>query len=356
MIKISKKKKGFTLIEILVVVLIIGVISAIAYPIYNKVVLKSRAVEAINLLEMVRNKQLAAVARNGEYIQSFANMGQLTVSGPNKIDAGTGNMMVGNYNLVLNPQKDCMSAQYIPKGTKGGAPVFSFSASYENTGLGCDGSICASFGNIVGSAGDVCKCAGVFCQGGYKLNHDTCQCQCQEILCNGNFTFNKGSCNCECKSGGKCPAGMDFNVKTCQCEKKNCNIVCKGNQVKDDATCTCKCPLGQCLNGGICVDPDSTCIAGQTKQKSCPGGNGTITVMCQNSCPNKWVDEACKCDSGYKWDGSKCAKQICADGSIQKRSCAQDYTKVQTRTFTLAGGWGPWEGCCDCGIPIRPDM
>ena len=48
------KKSGFTLTEVLVVVLVISVLAAMAYPIYTKSATKSRAVEAINLLEMVR--------------------------------------------------------------------------------------------------------------------------------------------------------------------------------------------------------------------------------------------------------------------------------------------------------------
>ena len=66
----SKSRKGFTLSEMLVVVMVISVLAAIAYPIYTKAATKSRAIEAINLLEMVRNKQQQKYAAH-EYLFSF---------------------------------------------------------------------------------------------------------------------------------------------------------------------------------------------------------------------------------------------------------------------------------------------
>lgn len=51
--KRKKKKKGFTLIEVLVVVLIIGILATIAFPSYTKAVEKSRAREAVQVLSTI---------------------------------------------------------------------------------------------------------------------------------------------------------------------------------------------------------------------------------------------------------------------------------------------------------------
>lgn len=58
---------GFTLIEMVVVVLIIGILSAIAIPQYFKLVEKGRVSEAISLLDAARASQERYRAKYGSY-------------------------------------------------------------------------------------------------------------------------------------------------------------------------------------------------------------------------------------------------------------------------------------------------
>lgn len=64
--RIAQKMKGFSLIELLIVIVIIGILTAIAYPAYSRYVLKSHRTEAM----MVLSQDQAILERC--YAQNFA--------------------------------------------------------------------------------------------------------------------------------------------------------------------------------------------------------------------------------------------------------------------------------------------
>jgi prepilin-type N-terminal cleavage/methylation domain-containing protein len=61
-------KKGFTLVELIIVIIIVGILASIGLTQYNKVVEKSRAAEARMILGTLRSAEMAEYMENGSYV------------------------------------------------------------------------------------------------------------------------------------------------------------------------------------------------------------------------------------------------------------------------------------------------
>lgn len=70
---ILKIRGGFSLIELLVVVLIIGVLAGLAIPQYFKVVEKARVAEAQSTFSAVKSAQSLVMAKNGKYTSNWGD-------------------------------------------------------------------------------------------------------------------------------------------------------------------------------------------------------------------------------------------------------------------------------------------
>jgi len=66
---------GFTLIELMIVVAIIGILAAIAIPEYQNHIIKSKQAEATTTLGAVYTNQLIYMSENGTYANSEAALG-----------------------------------------------------------------------------------------------------------------------------------------------------------------------------------------------------------------------------------------------------------------------------------------
>lgn len=370
----NKKKslKGFTLMEMLVTVLILIVLLAIAYPLYTKSIQKSRAVEAVNLLEMVRNKQVQQYAREGRFSKSLSSLGQLTLGGESSITSedGTDALKVNDYEVAINDEGDCATATY-----KKGNTQFSFSVSYNSPGIGCsDGGsgICSSFGDmVIGEASSVCGCKVQECGEGYMWVGASCSCV--KVTCNSATRpadqedgecgprTREVTCDAETKTwvtgewgdfpecgkcrGTECPRGFVLNEETCNCECTKTEADCFNYQYLDTKECRCRC-------AGVdgCGCPEGLPIWTGKDCLPC-GGDGSDYVPNADS-------TACGCYDGvrttpYNAGGYK-EKCICPTGHMfidgQCLHCISDlgYDSIGSFDASRSG----WTCKCNANRPV----
>ncbi len=135
--KSGKKSKGFTLIELMIVVAIIGILAAIAIPNFLRFQAKSKQTEAKTNLGAIGTTAEAFRAEFDTYIASWTQLGW-TPQGTQRYDYG--------YNL---------SSLYTVTST-GGAAVASYDPEVQATAATATAFLAAAEGNVDAEAGEDC--------------------------------------------------------------------------------------------------------------------------------------------------------------------------------------------------------
>ena len=114
-----QRGRGFTLIEILIVIAILGIIAPIALPSYQESVRKSNRSIAKGELLKVLSRQESFLVNNKAYATTLANLGYET--NPYYIDRQGDEVAAGSsiYQIALSsPTTTSFTIQAIPKNTQ----------------------------------------------------------------------------------------------------------------------------------------------------------------------------------------------------------------------------------------------
>ncbi|MDY6039268.1 MAG: prepilin-type N-terminal cleavage/methylation domain-containing protein [Elusimicrobiaceae bacterium] len=316
----KNKKKAFTLTELLVVVIVIGVLSAVVLPKFSKVIETRKTTEAEELMASVRTEQEKRCALDKPYLTQMSELTDVVKTASTK-----------NYQINLQDKG-------IKAASKGKYSYTLQMPSYADGRICCDGDDCEKLNKNYPSCTGFSyepspdSCAGTVTPVEPEIKNcsgsDTQACGCQgkgtqSRTCNtttGEWS-DWGACSisdaCEC-TGTKPDASQDCN----KC----------GTQTR---TVTCDSTTGTWKTGswGTCSKTEAECTVAE-----CVEGETRGSQTC-NSCGTRTTE---KCVNG-KWTSSlgECSKT--------REECSCRPKGIKTTKTVSGGSWSGgtesfWEG------------
>ena len=264
----SKKKRAFTLTELLVVVIVIGVLSAVVLPKFNKIIETRKTTEAEEMMAAVRTEQEQRCSLNKLYTNDFTKLTNVIPSNSTK-----------NYTYNFTQNLRGVSAT-----SKGSYKYTLKMPSYA------DGRICCD----TDAPGNQCD----------KLNKDYPPCN--QLIARADYTATEESCNppipcpgaseqsCGCNNSGTQTRTCDTTTGQWSawsaCQGVHCECAPEGGYTNTrpcgcnnsgTQTRTCDTSTGTWGAWGSCTVADCECTNGQQQSREC-NQCGSQTRTCSN--------------------------------------------------------------------------
>ncbi len=278
------RKRAFTLTELLIVVIVIGVLAAVTLPKFNRVIENRKVTEAEEMMAAVRTEQERRCALDQNYTQQFANLTDIIASGSTK-------------NYTYNLTDPALKGQGIAAASTSGGYTLKM-LSYQDGGICCTGDGCQKLNKNYPDCATLnfpeSDCKGT--DGGNEAAPDpvpppscdntprpadqTKDCACGQVsasyYCNEstNYTWKLGEFP-------ECPSKPEDVKETCPCgEERTQTFSCVNGKYegKWSAECKTECPCEEKIEavGAGTESSIDTCDGDKLARYSCDGHfNGT---------------------------------------------------------------------------------
>ena len=365
-----QRKRGFTLTELLVVIVIIGILSAVVLPKFNKMLEARKTTEAENIMTAVRSEQEARCSLDTEYATTTADLKSWPKNGSKNFSFSvtrsgiTARNTEGDYALEMPSYRDgriCCSGDgcdtlnknymtcqvlltkpdYKPAdesctpGDLGGMddPTWQEGVDPGTNPAGCKVPSPATQSRNCGCTNSGTKTR-TFDQGACKWGEWT-NCSEKETDCDPDCTVPNETTQtekCGCTESGT--RTRTFDEATCKwgewtdCTEKDtdcdeCDDSHQEDEIESEEQCDCntsKYVRWKCVDGKWThYDDEKDCRDAEREQDECEHDQG------------KWDPDTCKCDA------------TCSD------TVAQQHCEQPVGDNSVAGTWN--EDICDCDCP-----
>ena len=309
----AQNKRAFTLTELLIVVIVIGVLSAVTLPKFNRVIENRKVTEAEEMMSAVRTEQERRCSMDQNYTTKFSNLQDIIASNTTK-----------NYTYSL--QKQGISAK------SNNADYTLKILSYEDGSYCCEGDGCKKLNkNYPACAGlsfPESSCAGTEsgedglgpdpegkeCTDGEVQGSQTCNgcgTQTTQLCVNGKWTDSLGTCSKteeECNPGGECLGPKPASTEKCEpCgEIRRRSVTCgeTGEWITGDWNKECKeyCHIS-CYTASAEGELYDICRSHNMFPVLYPSAEKGFSVeKCCYKCPDNCVEKDGKCVTASEWE------------------------------------------------------